>query len=290
MKKITRWISWGIHLALAVFFLWYGAFSYQKAGELEKNITILLAENGLSVSEVQKMAASLEVDEVEETTNFTAWTEEKQARINDQTTGRTVVVNTLLIHGSSELLLPYGRILHSEDTQGCLIGAGIAEKLFGTHDAIGFTLCYNGTEFVVRGVITTPENLLVVQAGAFQVVEFDHITMRRSGKLQIKQAAEKFLAKYNLAGQLLRFDYYLDQSWLEELIPGKWSDLDGWKEKIALKKQDFSLLSTTSKSTIEMTYWTRCQNGRWSTILGIVLLLWLMVLPIIKYKHQSKKY
>ncbi len=273
MKVIARWIGRGICLAGIMFFFLYSWLNYEKARDLDQNITIQLTDKGLNIQEIQQMISKEKTAETEVIFDFTAWAEEKQVRVSDLTTGRMTSVNVMKIYGSSELLLPYGRILHEEDIQGCLIGKATAKKLFGTSDAIGFTVCYNGIELVVRGVIEEPEELLVMQASIFPQTQFDHIALRRDNTFQIKQKAERFLTKYNLNGKLLRWDYYGELSWIEELIPGKWSDFEGWKEKIALMKQDYALLSSVQKSTIEVTYCNHCSNGQKGILLGILLLL-----------------
>lgn len=101
--------------------------------------------------------------EQEEPVGFTAWEEESDQRITDGEGLRSASASLLRIFGTSEYLLPYGKILQASDKEGCLIGEKTAQKLFGSGKAEGLMVLCGGRELVIRGVIKEPEEILVFQ-------------------------------------------------------------------------------------------------------------------------------
>ena len=61
-------------------------------------------------------------------------------------------------------VLPWGKNLPESDTAGCIIGASLAEQLFGGTEVEGQQILYNGRELAVRGVVKEPQNIMLCQS------------------------------------------------------------------------------------------------------------------------------
>lgn len=166
----------------------------------------------------------------EEPVGFTAWneTEETVTSLDGCRRAQTTVVR---LCGSSEYLIPYGKILQDWDYEGCLIGEETAEALFGSRKAAGLTVSCDGREYVVRGVLTSPAKLLVIVDDTGNT-SYDYIALGYRGS-NGKGMAEGFLSRYGLSMQLVERTGFTRTFAVTELLPGKWSDFDGWKRNFA---------------------------------------------------------
>ena len=169
----------------------------------------------------------------------------KQRIISDREYPKSIVI--LTICGSSEYLFPYGKVLHQEDKEGCLIGKKTAEKLFGSHKAEGLVLKYNNKEFQVRGVFNKPEEILVIQKREEMEGRLNRVTVKKERGKTAAETARLFGDTYGIYGEVLRWDYYQSLTWILEMIPGKWSDFEGFRKNLESKKEEFRILSYVEK-------------------------------------------
>ena len=59
-----------------------------------------------------------------------------------------------------------GKNLPESDTEGCILGASLAEQLFGGTEVEGQQILYNGRELTVRGIVKEPQNIMLCQSAA----------------------------------------------------------------------------------------------------------------------------
>lgn len=189
-----------------------------------------------NVTNVRNMEAGME-----QPLDFTAWEEQGGRRICTKDQLKTACdVTVISICGSSENLIPYGKNLRKEDKEGCLIGEKTAEVLFGSHAVEGLTVCYENTEFFIRGVLKEPEHVLIVQ-NKEETTSFSHINFRcPKNKKNHRSMAENFMSRHGIdmvftagMGNTKRRWKIPSMEELAELIPGKWSDFAGWKRNIS---------------------------------------------------------
>lgn len=179
---------------------------------------------------------------------FTAWSQRKE-RVMAYDGCREIETNVVTICGSSEYLIPYGRILQEWDREGCLIGGKTAETLFGSRDVSGLTVSCAGRDYVVRGVLSSPEELLVI-AGTDDSTVYDHITLERqegSGRL----AAEKFLVRHGLSMQRVNRAGFENTFSLSELWPGSWADFAGVKQNFTEWRESVRSQEKIAESVFE---------------------------------------
>lgn len=245
--KMAGRIRGMIFLGLAVFFMGRGILGIRKAAPLTENISLVCGEAGISAEELDKIRG--QEQEKEDGMEFTAWTWKRQALITDAEGYRSAYVEAVELNGSSELLLPYGKILHKDDLQGCFLGEAAAWKLFGSRNVEGLTLRYGDRELTVRYVLQTPENLIVLETED-ESERFGRITLKTQEGVLKKRSVENFVSSYGLDVTQICFDLFSGERLLE-LIPGKWSDSSGWEDNIKALGQDAVFLISVEKSSLE---------------------------------------
>lgn len=146
-----------VFLLAAIFFT--GAFIYQdKVSDFSDMITLEAGESGFSQSQIEEIRK----DE-ENTVTFTAWTEEKDQPITAEINSRSEAADVLLLSGPSDALLPWGKNLFADDVEGCIIGAELAQLLFGGTKVQGQTVLLGERTLVIRGVVEEPGKVMLCQ-------------------------------------------------------------------------------------------------------------------------------
>lgn len=216
-------------LLAAVCFLVYGLTAIRTADARSGGVLLAAAEreNVPDAAGVERMRE--DEAQCEEPLGFTAWSQREETVMALDGCRRTQAA-VVRICGSSEYLIPYGKILQEGDEEGCLIGRKTAETLFKSHNVTGLSVSCGGREYVVRGVLSAPEELLVI-AGE-ETEAYDHITLDIRGGNE-RTAAEKFLARHGLSMQCMNRAGFRKTFSLTELLPGSWSDFAGWKQNFA---------------------------------------------------------
>lgn len=276
MKKI----SYGKGIASLAFGLFGAVFFalacvyHNKTEDFSNIITIQSAEGSFTRSEIE----SIRQDTASADT-FTAWTERKNQVVKAVINERSSNVDILLLCGDSHSVLPWGKNLPESDTAGCIIGASLAEQLFGGTEVEGQQILYNGRELAVRGVVKEPQNIMLCQSitndetvpktqtgnsgnqqtgsseNNQQEIYYDKISLLYTDKSRaINRTAAEFISRYGLDGQILHYEYKRNLSWFTDLIPGKWSDFSGWKENLKTLQSDEKILKQCEKSTVESLY------------------------------------
>lgn len=216
-------------LLAAVCFLVYGLTAIRTADARSGGVLLAAAEreNVPDAAGVERMRE--EEAQCEEPLGFTAWSQREET-VMALDGCRRVQTDVIRICGSSEYLIPYGKILQEGDEEGCLIGRKTAETLFKSHNVTGLSVSCGGREYVVRGVLSAPEELFVI-AGE-ETEAYDHITLDIRGGNE-RTAAEKFLARHGLSMQCVNRAGFRKTFSLTELLPESWSDFAGWKQNFA---------------------------------------------------------
>lgn len=285
MKKYAGRMLFAVCLALAVAAVWQGMMLLSRAGCFVQHVTLLL-QDPLDAKTAETMR-ELEQNQ-EEPVSFTAWREEREQVIQAEETGKSTKAGLLWLFGSSEMLLPYGKNLPREDTKGCLVDADTAQELFGSHKVEGMTILAGGQVRVIRGVISSPKRLVILQDTGSGQAGFIRITLQRSPGQPVKALGETFLMRHNLNGSLLRWDLSRGFEWTAELVPGKWSDFSGWAGNLKEKSKELELLTGTEKSTLELEYLRLQKRGVLCLLTGGVL-IWGEVLILLHISDVWKK-
>lgn len=263
---MKKWIRCAICMLLAALLAGIGLCGIKAVKSLVSNISLLCV--GEQITLVQASEIRKGEQEKEDAVSFTVWNEHRQRLVQDGDGYRAAYANILEINGSSELLLPYGKILHEDDREGCLLGRATAEKLFGSRNVEGLTIRFGTRELTIRGVLKAPEELLVVQA-VQEETRFERITLERQNGITGKRTAEQFTGNYGLRTEQLRYDLISGERFFE-LLPGKWSDFEGWRQNFEKLGREVRLLCAVEKSSVESIYLEKSTSGIFFVVVGML--------------------
>lgn len=250
-RKKYRWLS--VFLTVSAVLCLLATYIYQKKlSDFSSIITIEASENGFQQTSIEAFS-------------FTAWTERKDQPVEAEFSGRQTTADCYLLMGDSYLVLPWGKNLSADDTEGCIIGAAVAQTIFGGTEVEGQTLLYDERTLTVRGVVQEPDDILLCQmqeqtgigsgTDSDSAVTFDRINLlvtEESGTAS--QTVEQFINCYGLDADSLHFERKQNLHWLTELIPGKWSNFSGWSTNLKSLQSDRQRLRQCEKSGIESLY------------------------------------
>lgn len=260
MRRSVRWAVSAVCLIGAVWLGLSGSLVW-KQGTMEETGITLTAVNrletgngteadgscGITMSQAENMRQT--ETEQEKPVGFTAWREEEGGTVTDEDGFRSAETTILRLCGTSEYLLAYGKILQREDDEGCLLGENVAEQLFGSHEAEGLTVLCDDRKLVVRGVIKEPAKIFILQETREAAV-FDRITLEPAEIS--REAALKFRDRHGLGGMAVRGGKESPWNVLLGLVPGKWSDFDGWKLNAESYKKEADAEKKGEKGIFEM--------------------------------------
>lgn len=277
-RKKYRWLS--VFLTVSLVLCLLATYIYQKKlSDFSNIITIEASENGFqqtSIEAIRQEQKSKKTAESEragkkniigqsEAFSFTAWTERKDQLVEAEFSGRQTTADCYLLMGDSYLVLPWGKNLYADDTEGCIIGAAVAQTIFGGTEVEGQTLLYDERTLTVRGVVQEPDDILLCQmqeqtgigsgTDSDSAVTFDRINLlvtEESGTAS--QTVEQFINCYGLDADSLHFERKQNLHWLTELTPGKWSNFSGWSTNLKTLQSDRQRLRQCEKSGIESLY------------------------------------
>lgn len=277
-RKKYRWLS--VFLTVSLVLCLLATYIYQKKlSDFSNIITIEASENGFqqtSIEAIRQEQKSKKTAESEragkkniigqsEAFSFTAWAERKDQPVEAEFSGRQTTADCYLLMGDSYLVLPWGKNLSADDTEGCIIGAAVAQTIFGGTEVEGQTLLYDERTLTVRGVVQEPDDILLCQmqeqtgigsgTDSDSAVTFDRINLlvtEESGTAS--QTVEQFINCYGLDADSLHFERKQNLHWLTELTPGKWSNFSGWSTNLKTLQSDRQRLRQCEKSGIESLY------------------------------------
>lgn len=238
----------------------------EKADSLWQNVTICMAEE-LSVEDVGNLwdkVSDAAAEDDGKAFGFTAWKEQIDQTVTDPDLGRSVQTHVVSLYGSSESVLPVAPVLDADDAAGCLVAKNTAWQLFGSTDVVGQTICVDTNVYTIRGIVMIPATGVYVQIRGNESVHKQMKFNRLTLGVADTESGNQFLSEYALTGRVIRSDNLLDVTRYTELIPGKWSDFDGWKQNWKRLQQEIRqnrmMRKTTIEDTCEKWYHTRIQD------------------------------
>jgi hypothetical protein len=246
----------------SVFFFANASKAGQNADSVWKNVTISV--KGFSMKVAQKVRMQ------EGCPAFTAWIEKEGQTVTDPKLGKSIQTNIVYLSGSSELVLPAEPVLSTQDENGCLVAAHTAWELFGSAEVVGQQIEIDHEICTIRGIVNKPKNGIYMQVPvSMKNVSFQRITLEEK---EIEEG-KNFLLRYGVDGTVIRMDYLRSPKSLTELVPGKWSDFDGWKANWKLRKEELRHIRKMHKNNIEYYYEKQCQIFLSEMGLGIFCIL-----------------
>lgn len=208
--------------------------------------------------------------------DLTLWGETEGQRFTGAH-GRSAQVNLITFVGSTRLLFPWGGVLQDRDRQGCLLDEKAAEELFGSHKVLGESVYREGDRWIVRDVLPGKEGLVLLPAGEETgEILLDHVTARLGGRE--RQSGTQQLLQKGFYGTPLRMDFYEGLSWLQELVPGKWADFEGWSVNLESKGREWQTLARAKKCAPQQIQRGLYRQEHWYEGLSALFLLGFLLL------------
>lgn len=262
MSKKISLLLFVIAMVASVFFFANASKAGQNADSVWQNVTISV--KGFAMEDAQKVRMQ------EGCPAFTAWTEKEGQTVTDPKLGKSIQTNIVYLSGSSELVLSAEPVLSTQDENGCLVATRTAWELFGSAEVVGQKIKVDHQIRMIRGIVNAPQTGIYMQASAsMENVSFQRITLEGKDT----EAGNNFLLRYGVDGTVIRMDYLRSLKSLTELVPGKWSDFDGWKANWRLREAGLRYIRKMHKFDIEYYYENQCQMYVFEMGLGILCIL-----------------
>lgn len=289
--KKRIWLSLSILCIIISAVFWVvGKCSAERGKDFFRNLTIQADATKFTQSQLQSMLTEQETkDPTEKIFSLAGWTEQKNEIITRYDGGSSTEADVITVCGSSYCLLPYGKNLCYSDKEGCIIGRKLAQELFGDSSVRGQKLTWQGKTWTVRDVLDEPAHLVMVQAQQeSDELLFDYINISLDKNDDRKLTGENFILQNNLSAHILRWDYLYEFSWLTEMIPGKWSDFDEWKQNFENHRKAVNLVKNAEKTSIQSTGTQYQKKGRWLIILGLLSIAGALFFLVFNRKLRRK--
>lgn len=168
---------------------------YTKEGATKKSLDTAL-EN-----EVQRGAEMLP--------EITAWKQLKEKKIRNDEFDRTAKVWVNVVEGdmaqTAPMTLVHGSYVYSEDKKGCVIDTVTAYELFGTKNAVGNVLQYQGSDYHIRGVVKAGGCILLIE-GKDDSEAYANLEIVYKDKERGQSLAEDFLQQNGLTQDYVIMD------------------------------------------------------------------------------------
>lgn len=266
----SNFIIAAVCILISCVFITAGLCQFKNGSSFLHNLTILADGSGFSTSWLKDIFVKSNTEEV----SFAAWTELKGEQVFENNGSRHYNTDVCAVYGESGCILPFGQNLPVSDKQGCIIGIKLSEELFGNYNAEGQEIVWKDRVWIVRGVVKKPSSLFMAQvSGMADKIKFDRINIRLEREKDRRRTGEDFINRHGLYASVLRWDYLYSMAWLEEVIPGRWSDFQGFKENLKKHGKAAGLVRNTEKTSIEAEGLSCQKKGRWLAVTGIFFLI-----------------
>lgn len=222
---------------------------FQKDGVTEETVKTALDK--------EKERGALDVPEV------TAWIKPYETRVKNNSLNRSAVVRIQIVSGEMSLTAPmtllYGNYAYREDKKGCVIDSRSAFLLYGTENAVGNNLSWDGKEYCIRGVVRTIDSLLLVQ-GKELLEKYSNLEVVYQNREQGEELTKALLLNDNFPSDYVVYDGWFYGGiiksalalpvWLFLAAISLWITKTLWKKKRKLTRKVFLLYAVASAITI----------------------------------------
>lgn len=114
-------------------------------------------------------------------------------------------VSVIVICGNPQYLVGNFGIPQDQDTENCLLDEKTAWKLFGTRNAVGESVEYEGKTYKVKGILDHMEPTMVIQVPIKYEKGFDRITMPIADKTGDWELENRMWNKYGMVMQKIHW-------------------------------------------------------------------------------------
>lgn len=186
---------WALLCAALVLALWcLGLFFAQRAGVLLAPLSVRWEgeDAGVSPAEFIRAERYAQEDGTADWPEAVLWREAAGQSVDDPEGDAASAADVLEGFGSLDLLYPasflHGGYPARGDTEGCAIDRALAFRLWGSADAVGRSLRWNGRIYTVRGIFQGDAGLFLAQAEEDSEARLDRLLLRFPGEAGADEA------------------------------------------------------------------------------------------------------
>jgi len=218
MKAKIKWLP--IALAALSLTLWCACvFNAQKQSDSIRCVAVRWNAGGVSPARLESQLDIFREDGTKGIPEMTLWTElPGQRLVNSEDDGISCDVTQIYGHGEdvfSNVMLQGGYPARGDAAQ-CALSDTAAFKLFGSAQAMGQTLTWNGRNYTVQGIFNSDQNLMLTQESAVSESVMPSMRLRFADGGS-RQQAEEFLARTSFSMGAIMLDMPLIAWGLEAL-------------------------------------------------------------------------
>lgn len=183
-------------LLTATITVWgYGIANSQWMSEHYASVSVRFPKEGIT-KKVLNHALEKEQEKEQAPKEVLAWNEKDSGQVTSAYQDKEESVKIYEVFGNSEALLPMtllcGSYLSANDSYGCILEEGAAYRLFGSTQATGSKIILDGKTYVIRGVVKTEQNIMIIPAGE-KIEEFQNLELFYDNIEQGGDLAKNFL-------------------------------------------------------------------------------------------------
>lgn len=133
------------------------------------------------------------------------WREEREAILSCEETGKSFPAKVLKSKGNPECLFQ-GTSLLAWRQEGCAVDQKTARELFGTVQAEGQYLWYEGKRYQVVQTLESPEPVMLCQSQG-EGEGFPFLALEFEQGQSVSEGSGQFLMRYGLSGEIVEFTF-----------------------------------------------------------------------------------
>ena len=138
----------------------------------------------------------------EEPASVCFWREKPQISVTCRETGQNCILKEIITAGDPDLVIQGSSPIRIQK-KNCMLDVRSCEELFGTREAAGQTVLYQGQSYIVCGTFESAQKILIRQAEKYSsddMADLDRIALRFGTTGNSGNDLDQFLVKYSLSG------------------------------------------------------------------------------------------
>lgn len=165
-----------------------------------------VSNGGISLQTAEEILEAVASDQ--NLTDMVFWAQKSDQVISvTEPVERETEANVILIRGDPRLLVGNYNVPQSGDTNGCLINKSTALKLFGNTDVIGLSVCYDGREYQILGLLDISESAIIIQMPLGSGEVFTRVTAEKNGDTTSWNLKNTLQNKYQVSLSEIRWGF-----------------------------------------------------------------------------------
>jgi hypothetical protein len=190
-----RWVFFLMFSAVAITCFCAAVYQSQRYGALSGSTVLRYEEPSLTIEAVKDALDTVQAHGGK-VHDVALWSEYEDQDVSNEW-DRDARLRAIHIYGDGQRAYPRnfmaGNYPARGDAAGCAVDQKAADALFGSQNVLGNTLTWQGMPYIVRGVLSGMEGVVVIQAGDADTSQFDTLALVTPPDSNGREAAESFV-------------------------------------------------------------------------------------------------